>query len=80
MARRKRNLQQFARTSKSKNGSELVRKHQPQEDVDTIRGMINKYGEKVVVNYYHDNCFMFKLIHRKIEEDYHGDMVQSRSL
>ena len=24
----------------------LVRKHQPQEDVDTIRSMINKYGEK----------------------------------
>ena len=24
----------------------LVRKHQPQEDVDTIRSMINKYGER----------------------------------
>ena len=23
----------------------LVRTHQPQEDVDTIRGMIKKYGE-----------------------------------
>ena len=24
----------------------LVRKHQPQEDVDTIRSMINKYGDR----------------------------------
>ena len=26
----------------------LVRKHQPQEDVDTIRSMIKKYGKVVV--------------------------------
>jgi len=26
--------------------NDLVRKHQPQEDVDTIRAMINKYGDR----------------------------------
>jgi hypothetical protein len=35
----------------------LVRKHQPQEDVDTIRSMINKYGERNGGELYHDNCF-----------------------
>ena len=34
----------------------LVRKHQPQEDVDTIRSMINKYGESGG-ELYDDNCF-----------------------
>ena len=34
----------------------LIRTHQPQEDVDTIRGMIKKYGESGG-EFYHDNCF-----------------------
>ena len=34
----------------------LVRTHQPQEDVDTIRGMISKYGQSGG-DLYHDNCF-----------------------
>ena len=34
----------------------LIRKHQPQEDVDTIRGMISKYGQSGG-DLYHDNCF-----------------------
>ena len=34
----------------------LVRKHQPQEDVDTIRAMNNKYGDSGG-QLYHDNCF-----------------------
>ena len=34
----------------------LVRFHQPQEDVDTIRAMNNKYGESGG-RLYHDNCF-----------------------
>ena len=34
----------------------LIRKHQPQEDVDTIRSMINKYGDSGG-QLYHDNCF-----------------------
>ena len=34
----------------------VVRFHQPQEDVDTIRSMINKYGNSGG-DLYHDNCF-----------------------
>jgi hypothetical protein len=37
----------------------IVRQHQPQEDVDTIRSMINKYGEDNGGKLYHDNCFNF---------------------
>ena len=37
----------------------IVRQHQPQEDVDTIRGLINKYGEENGGKLYHDNCFNF---------------------
>ena len=37
----------------------IVREHQPQEDVDTIRGLINKYGEENGGRLYHDNCFNF---------------------
>ena len=57
----------------------LVRKHQPQEDVDTIRSMINKYGERNGGDLYHDNCFYVQTDTPKIETDYHGDMVE-RSL
>jgi len=35
---------------------QVVRQHQPQEDVDTIRGMINKYGRSGG-ELYEDNCF-----------------------
>ena len=34
----------------------VVRFHQPQEDVDTIRAMNNKYGDSGG-QLYHDNCF-----------------------
>ena len=37
----------------------VVRYHQPQEDVDTIRSMINKYNE-MVVNYMKIIVFMFQ--------------------
>ena len=37
----------------------IVREHQPQEDVDTIRRLINKYGEENGGKLYHDNCFNF---------------------
>ena len=37
----------------------LVRTHQPQEDVDTIRAMNNKYGDSGG-QLYHDNCFHFQ--------------------
>ena len=46
----------------------LVRKHQPQEDVDTIRSMINKYGERNGGELHHDNCSMFKLIHQRLRK------------
>ena len=69
-------LQQFTRTSKSKNRSELVRSHHPQEDVDTIRSMINKYGERSGGQLYEDNCFHVQSDEMKLEKDYHGDMVE----
>ena len=50
----------------------LVRTHQPQEDVDTIRSMISKYGQSGG-DLYHDNCFYVQTDTPKIEEDYHGD-------
>ena len=39
--------------------SNIVRQHQPQEDVDTIRAMSNKYGSSGG-ELYHDNCFNFE--------------------
>jgi hypothetical protein len=51
----------------------LVRKHQPQEDVDTIRSMINKYGERNGGELHHDNCFYVQTDTPKYETDYHGD-------
>ena len=50
----------------------LVRKHQPQEDVDTIRGMISKYGSSGG-ELYHDNCFYVQNSTPTIREDYHGE-------
>ena len=54
----------------------LVRKHQPQEDVDTIRSMINKYGDRNGGQLYEDNCFYVQSDTPEIERDYHGDMVE----
>ena len=51
----------------------LVRTHQPQEDVDTIRSMINKYGERNGGELHHDNCFYVQTDTPKIETDYYGD-------
>ena len=56
--------------------NELVRKHHPQEDVDTIRGMINKYGDRNGGQLYEDNCFHVQSDELKLEKDYHGDMVE----
>jgi hypothetical protein len=53
----------------------LIRKHQPQEDVDTIRGMINKYGNSGG-DLYHDNCFYVQTDTPKMEESYHGEMKE----
>ena len=51
----------------------LVRQHQPQEDVDTVRSMINKYGERNGGYLHEDSCFYVKSDTPKIEKDYHGD-------
>ena len=51
----------------------LVRKHQPQEDVDTIRSMINKYGENNGGQLHHDNCFYVQTDTPKIETDYNDN-------
>ena len=56
--------------------NELVRFHQPQEDVDIIRGMINKYGDRNGGQLYEDNCFHVQSNEMKLEKDYHGDMVE----
>ena len=54
----------------------LVRKHQPQEDVDTIRSMIKKYGDRNGGQLHEDNCFYVRSDQPKIERDYHGDLVE----
>ena len=50
--------------------SNIVRQHQPQEDVDTIRAMSNKYGSSGG-ELYHDNCFNFEtdIVNDKGESD-----------
>ena len=50
----------------------LIRTHQPQEDVDTIRGMIKKYGSSGG-DLYHDNCFYVTNQKPRIETDYEGN-------
>jgi hypothetical protein len=54
----------------------LVRKHQPQEDVDTIRSMINKYGERNGGELYHDNCFYVQTDTPRMDTDYNGNPVE----
>jgi hypothetical protein len=49
----------------------LIREHQPQEDVDTIRSMIKKYGSSGG-DLYHDNCFYVTNEKPTIREDYDG--------
>ena len=46
----------------------LVRNQQPQEDVDTIRAMTNKYGDSGG-QLYEDNCFVFKHHYTKVDDD-----------
>jgi hypothetical protein len=52
--------------------NDLVRFHQPQEDVDTIRSMINKYGSSGG-DLYHDNCFYVQTDTPRIETDYNDN-------
>ena len=50
----------------------LVRTHQPQEDVDTIRGMISKYGQSGG-DLYHDNCFYVQTDTPRMDTDYNDN-------
>ena len=50
----------------------ILRNKQPQEDVDTIRSMVNKYGESGG-DLYHDNCFYIQNSTPKYETDYNGN-------
>ena len=50
----------------------LVRFHQPQEDVDTIRSMIQKYSSSCG-ELYHYNCFHVQNEKPRIETDYDGN-------
>tara|TARA_R100001463_G_scaffold10836_2_gene31076 strand:+ start:215 stop:1165 length:951 start_codon:yes stop_codon:yes gene_type:complete len=54
---------------------QLVRFHQPQEDVDTIRDMVNKYGDSGG-NLYHDNCFHVQNSTPRMDTDYNGNPVE----
>jgi len=52
--------------------NDLVRFHQPQEDVDTIRAMNNKYGSSGG-ELYHDNCFHVQNQTPRMDTDYNGN-------
>ena len=47
---------------------DLVRTHQPQEDVDTIRSMIKNMAKEMVANFTTIIVSMFKLIHQKLKK------------
>ena len=47
---------------------EIVRKYQPQEDVDTVRAMRNKYGDSGG-DLHNDNCFNFRYEYEEIDSD-----------
>ena len=46
----------------------VVRFHQPQEDVDTIRSMINKYN-RAGGELYEDNCFYIERPIKKVDDE-----------
>ena len=52
----------------------LVRKHHPQEDVDTIRSMMNKYGDRNGGQLHNDNCFYVQSDELKTEQGWNGDL------
>jgi hypothetical protein len=53
----------------------LVRFHQPQEDVDTIRAMNNKYGDSGG-QLYHDNCFHVQNQTPRMDTDYNDNPIE----
>ena len=52
--------------------NDLVRFHQPQEDVDTIRKMIGKYNSSGG-DLHHDNCFYVQSDTPRMDKDYNGN-------
>ena len=55
--------------------NQLVRFHQPQADVDTIRAMNNKYGESGG-RLYEDNCFHVQTDTPHMDTDYNDNPVE----
>ena len=55
--------------------NDLVRFHQPQEDVDTIRSMVNKYGDSGG-RLYDDNCFHVQTDTPRMDTDYNDNPVE----
>jgi hypothetical protein len=55
--------------------NDLVRFHQPQEDVDTIRRMIGKYDSSGG-DLHHDNCFYVQSDTPRMDKDYNGNPVE----
>ena len=46
----------------------IVRKYQPEEDIETVRTMNKKYGRSGG-ELYHDNCFQFRYNYQKVDSD-----------
>ncbi len=46
----------------------IVRKYQPEEDVETIRAMNKKYGSSGG-DLYHDNCFRFRYNYQEVDNE-----------
>ena len=46
----------------------IVRKYQPEEDIETVRAMNKKYGRSGG-ELYHDNCFQFRYNYQKVDSD-----------
>ena len=67
-----------ARTKMKVLANTVVRHHQPQEDVDTIRSMIAKYNSSGG-ELYNDNCFYFTAPPR-MSTDYDGNPKEVISL
>ena len=49
--------------------NQVVRFHQPQEDVDTIRRMISKYNSSSGGELYQDNCFYVQMPITKVDDE-----------
>ena len=46
----------------------IVRKYQPEEDIETVRAMNKKYGSSGG-ELYHDNCFNFRYDYQKVDSE-----------